>query len=49
MLADGKLIASGTLTEVRASPDPRVQAFFRRELLPQEKHRTLADELEWRG
>ena len=49
MLAEGKLIASGTLAEVRADPDPRVQAFFRRELLPHEKQRTLADELEWRG
>ena len=48
MLAGGKLIASGTLAEVRENPDERVQAFFRRELLPQEAHRTLADELEWR-
>jgi phospholipid/cholesterol/gamma-HCH transport system ATP-binding protein len=47
MLADGKLIASGTLDEVKASADPRVQAFFKREVLPKEPHRTLVDELEW--
>jgi len=48
MLADGKLIASGTLAEVRADDDPRVQAFFRRELLPKPPHPTLAEELAWR-
>jgi len=49
MLASGTVITSGTLAEVRADPDPRVQAFFRRELLPQEARKSLADDLEWRG
>jgi len=48
MLGGGKLIAAGTLAEVKANPDPRVQAFFKRETLPQERHKTLVDELEWR-
>jgi phospholipid/cholesterol/gamma-HCH transport system ATP-binding protein len=48
MLFGGKLIASGTLAEVKASPDPHVQAFFKRETLPHERHKTLIDELEWR-
>jgi hypothetical protein len=43
------VIASGTLDEVRANPDARVQAFFRRELLPQGERRSLVDALEWRG
>ncbi len=49
MLADGKLIAAGTLAEMRASPDERVRAFFRRELLTKDSRPTLVDELEWRG
>ena len=49
MLFDGKVIASGTLSEVRALDDPRVQAFFRRETLPKEKHTSLVEELEWHG
>jgi phospholipid/cholesterol/gamma-HCH transport system ATP-binding protein len=48
MLAKGKVIASGTLEEVRANTDERVQAFFRRELLPEPARPSLADELEWR-
>ena len=49
MLATGKVIASGTLDEVRSNSDARVQAFFRRELLPQGKRQSLVDALEWRG
>ncbi len=49
MLAKGTVIASGTLDEVRANPDVRVQAFFRRELLPQGERQSLVDVLEWRG
>ena len=49
MLFEGKLIASGTLAEMKANPDPRVQAFFKRETLPHERHKTLVEELEWRG
>ena len=48
MLAKGKMIASGTLDEVRSDPDPRVQAFFKRELLPQAARKSLVDDLEWR-
>jgi len=47
MLADGKVVVSGTLAEVRASPDPLVQAFFRREVPPQERPKSLVEELEW--
>jgi phospholipid/cholesterol/gamma-HCH transport system ATP-binding protein len=49
MLAKGTVIASGTLDEVRAAPDPRVQAFFRREIPPESGHKSLVEELEWRG
>jgi ABC-type transporter Mla maintaining outer membrane lipid asymmetry ATPase subunit MlaF len=48
MLAKGNVIASGTLDEVRSNPDTRVQAFFRRELLPEAERRSLVDTLEWR-
>jgi phospholipid/cholesterol/gamma-HCH transport system ATP-binding protein len=48
MLASGSVIAAGTLVEVRADPDERVQAFFQRKLLPAAAGRSLADELEWR-
>jgi len=48
MLARGTIIAAGTLAEVRAHPDPRVQAFFKREVLPPERTRSVVDELEWR-
>ncbi len=48
MLAHGRIIAAGTLAEVRENPDERVQAFFQRRLLPQAHERTLAEELAWR-
>jgi phospholipid/cholesterol/gamma-HCH transport system ATP-binding protein len=48
MLAHGKVIASGTLDEVRGTPDERVQAFFERRLLPDPRHESLADRLAWR-
>ena len=47
MLARGTVIAAGTLAEVRATPDERVQAFFERRLLPASEHGNLADALEW--
>jgi phospholipid/cholesterol/gamma-HCH transport system ATP-binding protein len=47
MLAGGRVIAAGTLDVVRASPDARVQAFFRRELPTEQGRASLADELEW--
>jgi len=47
MLARGKIIATGTLAEVRATPDERVQAFFERRLLAASEHGSLADTLEW--
>ncbi len=46
MLYDGRIIASGTLPEVRDSDDPRVQAFFGRALVEGEAARSLADLLE---
>jgi len=48
MLAKGSVITAGSLAEVRADPDARVQAFFQRKLLPAAAGRSLADELEWR-
>ena len=48
MLAKGSVIAAGSLAEVRADPDGRVQAFFQRKLLPAAAGRSLADELAWR-
>jgi phospholipid/cholesterol/gamma-HCH transport system ATP-binding protein len=48
MLFDGGVIAQGTLDEVRAVPDTRVQAFFRREPLPKPPGRSLVEELAWR-
>jgi phospholipid/cholesterol/gamma-HCH transport system ATP-binding protein len=33
MLADGRVLAAGTLDTVRAHADPRVQAFFNRRTL----------------
>jgi phospholipid/cholesterol/gamma-HCH transport system ATP-binding protein len=47
MLADGKVLASGSLDEVRADPAPLVQAFFRREVPPHAARRSILDELEW--
>ena len=49
MLANGKVLTSGSLDEVRADPDPLVQAFFRREVPPHEARRSILDELEWRA
>jgi phospholipid/cholesterol/gamma-HCH transport system ATP-binding protein len=49
MLAHGRVIASGTLDEVRGDPDPRVRAFFERALVVGESRRSLADELESRA
>jgi phospholipid/cholesterol/gamma-HCH transport system ATP-binding protein len=46
MLADGKVLVSGTLAEVRANQDPRVQAFFRRETLDDHQGATLLEQLE---
>jgi ABC-type transporter Mla maintaining outer membrane lipid asymmetry ATPase subunit MlaF len=49
MLAHGRVIAAGTLEEVRSETDPRVRAFFERALVAGEVRRTLGDELEWRA
>jgi phospholipid/cholesterol/gamma-HCH transport system ATP-binding protein len=49
MLAHGGVIAAGTLDEVRASTDERVQAFFQRRLLPAGAHASLVETLEWSG
>jgi phospholipid/cholesterol/gamma-HCH transport system ATP-binding protein len=48
MLARGKVIAAGSLEQVRAHPDERVQAFFQRQLVLGARRRSLADELGWR-
>ncbi|MGH7894161.1 MAG: ABC transporter ATP-binding protein [Candidatus Binatia bacterium] len=47
MLAHGRIIAAGTLEQVRTNPDDRVQAFFQRRLLTAAAHGNLADELAW--
>jgi phospholipid/cholesterol/gamma-HCH transport system ATP-binding protein len=49
MLARGQVLAAGSLEEVRSTADPRVQAFFQRELVADERRRSLAAELEWRA
>ena len=46
MLADGKVLAQGPLDEVRANPDPRVQAFFKRQMLSEHKDADLVAALE---
>jgi phospholipid/cholesterol/gamma-HCH transport system ATP-binding protein len=46
MLADGKVLAHGPLDEVRANPDPRVQAFFKRQTLGDRKDADLVAALE---
>ncbi|MFN8544063.1 MAG: ATP-binding cassette domain-containing protein [Candidatus Binatia bacterium] len=46
MLDQGRVIAAGTLAEVRGNPDPRVRAFFRRELVQDVRRASLADALE---
>lgn len=49
MLAKGRVLAAGSLEEVQNAQDPRVQAFFQRQLVVGEQRRGLADELEWSG
>ena len=49
MLGDGRVIARGTLPEVRESPEPRVHAFFERALVAGETRRNLVELLEPRG
>ena len=46
MLADGRVLAAGTLAEVRANPDPMVQAFFQRKTLDDRHERSVDDLLE---
>jgi phospholipid/cholesterol/gamma-HCH transport system ATP-binding protein len=48
MLDRGRVIASGTLDEVRSDPQPRVRAFFDRALVAGEAERSVAEALEWR-
>jgi phospholipid/cholesterol/gamma-HCH transport system ATP-binding protein len=47
MLAHGKVIAAGTLDEVKASRDERVQAFFQRQLLDRGAGHSVVDALGW--
>jgi phospholipid/cholesterol/gamma-HCH transport system ATP-binding protein len=49
MLAHGRVVASGTLDEVRASADEHVRAFFERRSVPGARHASLVEQLEWRG
>jgi ABC-type transporter Mla maintaining outer membrane lipid asymmetry ATPase subunit MlaF len=42
----GRVLASGTLAEVRADPAPEVQAFFRRESMAGDDDEGLLDRLE---
>jgi hypothetical protein len=42
------VLASGTLAEVRADPEPEVQAFFRRESMTSDDDDGLLDRLEVR-
>ena len=46
MLADGHVLAGGSLAEVRADPDERVQAFFNRRTLGERGDQSLLDALE---
>ena len=46
MLADGHVLAGGALAEVRANPDPRVQAFFKRQMLAEHANDDLVAALE---
>lgn len=46
MLADGKVIAEGTLDAVRQSPHPAVRAFFRREAPAHDASTSLLERLE---
>jgi phospholipid/cholesterol/gamma-HCH transport system ATP-binding protein len=45
MLAHGRVIAAGTLEEVRSNPDERVQAFFQRKLLAADDNPSVLDTL----
>jgi phospholipid/cholesterol/gamma-HCH transport system ATP-binding protein len=45
MLHDGKVIAAGTLTQVRLSDNPHVRAFFDRQPQPQTMERGLLETL----
>jgi phospholipid/cholesterol/gamma-HCH transport system ATP-binding protein len=45
MLAAGRVVAAGSLAEVRANADDRVQAFFERRLLPTAARASVVDEL----
>jgi phospholipid/cholesterol/gamma-HCH transport system ATP-binding protein len=47
MLASGRVLAAGTLDDVRSDPDPRVRAFFDRALVVGQGRRSIVDELEW--
>ena len=46
MLSRGRVLAAGTLDEVRAHPDPEVQAFFSRAALPRGGDTDVLDHLE---
>jgi phospholipid/cholesterol/gamma-HCH transport system ATP-binding protein len=46
MLARGRVLAAGTLDEVRRSADARVQAFFKRETLADHDETGLLEALE---
>lgn len=48
MLAEGDVIARGTLAEMEAATDPRVVGFFQRKVPPADRHASLVDALEWR-
>lgn len=49
MLAEGAMIASGTLAEVHASTEPRVQAFFERRLVDDRAQGSLVGAVEWKS
>jgi phospholipid/cholesterol/gamma-HCH transport system ATP-binding protein len=46
MLSGGRVLAAGTLDEVRAHPDPEVQAFFARTALPRTRGAGVLDDPE---
>jgi phospholipid/cholesterol/gamma-HCH transport system ATP-binding protein len=49
MLSHGRVLASGTLAEMHADPAPEIQAFFRRETLPDGKQESVLAALEGRA